>query len=74
MTPCSTSPRAQGIYDPERLRCNIQAWAEVTNLCIELRKAILKAKTGIGDDAELTRRVLADIVVLKEKQWTLMQP
>lgn len=62
------------LYDSERLRRNIQTWAEVTDLCLELRKAVLKAKIGIGDDAELTRRVLAEIVAIKEKEWTLMQP
>jgi hypothetical protein len=55
--------------DPEHIRQNLKAWADITALCIELRKSVLKAKYGIEDDEELTRMVFAEAVVKKEQKW-----
>jgi hypothetical protein len=59
--------------DQERIRQNLLAWVDVTTLCIELRKSVLKAKYGIDDDEELTRMVFAEAVIRKEKAWKLMK-
>jgi hypothetical protein len=58
--------------DKERIRQNLIAWADITALCIEIRKSVLKAKHGIEDDEELTRMVFAEVVANKEKTWRLM--
>jgi len=57
------------IADREHCFKNIMAWAEITALCLELRKSVLKRKRGIDDDEELTRMVFSEIVLMKEKKW-----
>ncbi|MBD3305049.1 hypothetical protein GF339_01730 [candidate division KSB3 bacterium] len=65
-------PQYKRCTDPDRLRRNLLAWAEITELCLELRKSVLKAQTGIEDDEELTRMVFAEAVARKENQWASM--
>jgi hypothetical protein len=60
--------------DPERMCRNLATWAELTALCIELRKSVLRAQTGVDDDEELTRLAFAEAVRLKEQKWKLRQP
>ncbi len=59
--------------DPKRIERNLLDWAEITALCIELRKSVLKMKHGIKDDEELTRMVFAEAVARKEQQWKTMR-
>lgn len=59
--------------DKEQISKNLMGWAEITALCIELRKSVLKAKYGIEDDEELTRMVFAEAVADKEKKWASLQ-
>ena len=61
------------LHDQERMRSNLLAWADITALCLELRKSVLKAKYGIDDDEELTRMVFAEAVARKEQQWESMK-
>jgi hypothetical protein len=60
--------------DTERICQNLMAWADITALCLELRKSFLKAKYGIEDDEELTRIVFAEAIVNKERKWKSMTP
>ena len=55
------------------MRQNLLAWADITALCVELRKAVLKAQTGITADEELTRMVFAEAVARKEQAWEAMK-
>ncbi|MDM8550767.1 hypothetical protein QUF72_11840 [Desulfobacterales bacterium HSG2] len=57
------------ITDKERLSKNLGKWADITALCLELRKSYLKTKYGITDDGELTKRVFSEIVRNKERRW-----
>ena len=61
------------IYDQERMRGNLLAWADITALCLELKKSVLRAQYGIDDDEELTRMVFAEAVARKEQQWESMK-
>ena len=53
-------PKAQTIRD------NLQAWAEVTDLCLLLRRAVLRA---ILPDEEVEKRLFAEIREHKEARW-----
>jgi len=55
---------------PERIEQNLRAWADITSLCIDLRKSVLRAKLGVDDDSELVRLVFRESVLAKEKKWT----
>lgn len=61
------------LYDQERMRGNLLAWADITALCLELRKSALKAKYGIDDDEKLTWMVFVEAVARKEQQWESMK-
>ena len=54
---------------PERIEQNLRAWADITSLCIDLRKSVLRAKLGVDDDSELVRLVFRESLA-KEKKWT----
>ena len=54
------------------MRKNLIAWADITALCLELRKSVLKAEYGVEDDEELTKMVFAEAVANKEKKWKLV--
>jgi hypothetical protein len=68
-----SSKKQKHRIDEERIRQNLMAWVDVTTLCIELRKSVLKAKYSIDDDEELTRMVFAEAVTRKEKAWKFMK-
>ncbi len=57
----------------ERMRKNLMMWAEITALCLELRKSVLKTKYKTEDDEELTKMVFAEAVARKEKKWESMK-
>jgi len=57
------------ITDKQRLSKNLEEWADITALCLELRKSYLKTKYGITDDEELTKMVFSEIVRNKERRW-----
>ncbi len=59
--------------DKDRIRQNLLNWAEVTALCVELRKSVLQIQSGIDDEEELIRMVFAEAVARKEKQWESMK-
>ena len=61
-------------YNPlvkERLSKNLMAWSDITAFCLELRKSYLKSKYGSIDDNDLIKKLFAEIVKNKEKNWTL---
>jgi hypothetical protein len=61
-------------HDPlvkERLRKNLMAWSDITAFCLELRKSYLKSKYSSMDDNDLIKKLFAEIVKNKEKNWTL---
>ncbi len=55
------------------MRKNLMMWAEITALCLELRKSVLKTKYKTEDDEELTKMVFAEAVARKEKKWESMK-
>lgn len=68
-----TSQIPPNSIDPERICRNLMAWADITALCIELRKSVLKAQYQIDDDEELTRMVFAETIARKEAAWNSME-
>jgi hypothetical protein len=61
-------------HDPlviERLSKNLMAWSDITAFCLELRKSYLKSKYSSMDDNDLIKKLFAEIVTNKEKNWTL---
>lgn len=65
---------SQSEIEAEQIQRNLTAWADITAICIELRKAVLKTQYGIEDDAELTRMVFTEAVARKEAAWDSIQP
>ena len=59
----------ESFYDKEHAQRNLMAWADITTLCIELRKAKLKAEAPQASDEELTRRVFAEAIKCKEQNY-----
>ena len=53
----------------ERLSKNLMAWPDITAFCMELRKSFLKSKCSDMDDKDLTKKLFAEIVANKEKNW-----
>ncbi len=68
--PCMEIPNHTVPVGPERIEQNLRAWADITSLCIDLRKSVLRAKLGVDDDSELVRLVFRESVLAKEKKWT----
>ena len=54
----------------ERLSKNLMAWPDITAFCMELRKSFLKSKCSDMDDNDLIKKLFAEIVANKEKNWT----
>ena len=54
----------------ERLSKNLMAWPDITAFCLELRKSFLKSKCSDMDDKNPIRKLFAEIVANKEKNWT----
>ena len=54
----------------ERLSKNLMAWPDITAFCMELRKSFLKSKCSDMDDKDLIKKLFAEIVANKEKNWT----
>lgn len=52
---------------PPEAAANLDRWAEVTALVIELRKALLRPEC---EEGEAARKVWSDLRELKEKAWT----
>lgn len=57
-------------FDEESITNNLRSWADITRLCIDLRKSVIRDRDGIEDDEELVRRVFRESVLAKEKKWT----
>lgn len=60
----STHAAPQG---SDQLAANLDRWAELTALCIELRKALL---AGTGTEGDIERRVWTGLRENKERAWT----
>ena len=54
----------------KRLSKNLMAWPDITAFCMELRKSFLKSKCSDMDDKDLIKKLFAEIVANKEKNWT----
>jgi hypothetical protein len=54
----------------ERLSKNLMAWPDITAFCLELRKSFLKSRHSSIDDKNLIKKLFAEIVANKEKNWT----
>jgi len=54
----------------ERLSKNLMAWPDITAFFMELRKSFLKSKCSDMDDKDLIKKLFAEIVANKEKNWT----
>ncbi|MBW2574607.1 MAG: hypothetical protein JRC88_03835 [Deltaproteobacteria bacterium] len=54
----------------ERLSKNLMAWPDITAFCLELRKSFLKSRYSSMDDKKLIKKLFAEIVANKEKNWT----
>ena len=57
----------------ERLSKNLMAWPDITAFCLELRKSFLKSKHSSMDDNDLIKKLFAEIVANKEKNWASNQ-
>ncbi|OQY14060.1 MAG: hypothetical protein B6I30_01630 [Desulfobacteraceae bacterium 4572_187] len=53
----------------ERLSKNLMAWPDITAFCFELRKSFLKSRYTSMNDKNLTKKLFAEIVANKEKNW-----
>jgi hypothetical protein len=62
----------QNIHPPDEgsITRNLGSWADITRLCIDLRKSVIRDRDGVEDDEELVRRVFRESVLAKEKKWT----
>jgi len=54
----------------ERLSKNLMAWPDITAFCLELRKSFLKSRHTSMDNNDLIRKLFAENVANKEKNWT----
>lgn len=59
------------ISQQEKMAENLSKWTEITSLCIELRKSVLKKQHKNLSTDELTNMVFHEIVINKEKKWKL---
>lgn len=53
----------------ERLSKNLMAWPDITAFCLELRKSFLKSRHTSMNDNDLIRKLFAENVANKEKNW-----
>jgi hypothetical protein len=53
----------------ERLSKNLMAWPDITAFCLELRKSFLKSRHTSMDNNDLIRKLFAENVANKEKNW-----
>jgi hypothetical protein len=53
----------------ERLSKNLMKWPELTAFCLDLRKSFLRSKYSVMADKDLTKKIFAEIVAMKEKKW-----
>ena len=53
----------------ERLSKNLMAWPDITAFCLELRKSFLKSRHTSMDEKNLIKKLFAENVANKEKNW-----
>jgi hypothetical protein len=53
----------------ERLSKNLMAWPDITAFCLELRKSFLKLRHTSMDEKNLIKKLFAENVANKEKNW-----
>ena len=55
--------------EQRKIRANLKAWAEITSMVLELRKAELRTRRPSLCDDELKLEVWAELRRIKEQKW-----
>jgi predicted nucleotidyltransferase len=65
---CPSDRDRADTWDPETAAKNLYAWAELTDLCLQLRRAVLRE---FVPEHLIEEKLFADIRAFKERQWVL---
>jgi len=57
------------VRDENKIAANLMRWAEITELCLALRKAVLKRQFPHLPPAEIEKRLWQEIRKQKERAW-----
>lgn len=57
------------MQDKNKIAANLARWAEVTELCLSLRKAVLKRQFQALSFPEIEKRLWQEIRKQKERKW-----
>jgi hypothetical protein len=67
---CPSNRDRADTWDPEAAAKNLYAWAELTDLCLQLRRAVLAAT--LPDD-QVEQELFSSIREFKERAWRKQQ-